>query len=307
VYERYGPPEVLQLREVDKPSPKANEVLVKVHATTVSIGDIKLRKPDPFAVRLFNGLLKPSRVKVLGMELAGEVEAAGRQVSRLRPGDSVFALTGFAFGGYAEYKCLPEEGTAARGGIVARKPANLTFEEAAAVPGGGITALVTLRKATIRQGSEVLIYGASGAVGTAAVQIAKALGANVTGVCSSANLDLVRSLGADDVIDYTERDFSEEGRLFDVVFDAVDKLSRSRAKRALKETGVHLNVVRDSGDGKGIGTEDLLYLKGLAEGGELRAVIDRRYTLSEIPDAHRYVEAGHKRGNVVVTVDGAGS
>lgn len=302
VYTRYGPPDVLQLAEVAKPTPKDDEVLIKIHATTVAIGDVRLRMADPFGVRLFNGLLRPRRITILGMELAGEIEAVGKDIQRFQPGDQVFALTGFGFGAYAEYKCMPEGGTAEKGGLVAAKPANLSFEEAAAIPGGGITALVTLRKAAIQSGQKVLTYGASGAVGTAAVQIAKSLGADVTGVCSTANLELVKSLGADRVIDYTREDFTQNGEVYDVVFDAVDKLPSSQGRKPLKKSGVYLNVVKDSGSGKMIGTEELLYLKELVEAGKFRPVIDRSYPLEQIPEAHRYVEKGHKKGNVVINV-----
>jgi NADPH:quinone reductase-like Zn-dependent oxidoreductase len=305
VYESYGSADVLHLKEVEKPAPRDDEILVRIRATTVSIGDVKVRKADPFAVRLFCGLFRPSRITILGMELAGVIEFAGKEVTRFDTGDEVFALTGFSFGAYAEYKCLPETGTVAKGGIVARKPANLCFEEAAAIPGGGITALVTLRKACVQAGQGVLIYGASGAVGTAAVQLAKASGARVTGVCSTGNLGLVESLGADRVIDYTQEDFSEGDERYDVVFDAVDKLSPGRAKRALKESGIYLNVDRDSGNGKYITCEDLIFLKELVEAGKLRAVVDRCYPLEQVPEAHRYVEKGHKKGNVVVTIPGS--
>lgn len=302
VYERYGSPDVFLLKEVEKPSPSDDEILVEVAATTVSIGDVKMRQADPIGVRLFSGLLRPKRVPILGMELAGVAESAGKGVRGFEVGDEVFALTGFSFGAYAEYKCLPETGTAAKGGLVAEKPTNLSFEEAAPIPGGGITALVTLRKADIRADQQVLIYGASGAVGTAAVQLAKAFGARVTGVCSTTNLALVRLLGADDVIDYTQEDFSLCDKEYDVVFDAVDKLPSAQGRKALKANGSYLNVVRDSGDGKHITPDDLVLLKDLAEAGKLRPVIDRCYAMEEIREAHRYVERGHKKGNVVVKI-----
>lgn len=295
-YTRYGPPEVLELVEIEKPTPSDDEMLIKIRATTVAAGDWRMRRPSPAAARLYNGLLRPRKVTVLGFELAGDVEAAGKAITRFKPGDAVFAFTGFGFGAYAEYCCLPEQGPMDTAGMVALKPINMTYEQAAAVPCGGLTALALVRQVGIGSGHDVLVYGASGSVGTYAVQIARHLGATVSGVCSTAHLDLVRSLGVEEVIDYTREDFTARGRSYDVIIDAVGKLPARRAKRALKPGGrygsAHHTVEPQPG---GLDT-----LKELIEAGEIRAVIDRCYGFEQIVEAHRYVEAGHKGGNVVI-------
>jgi len=304
----YGSPDVLELRDVAKPVPRDGEVLIKVHATTAHRGDVRIRKFDVprgqrLAARLVLGFTRPKN-PILGMELAGVVESVGKDVTLFKPGDEVFAFTGWDLGAYAEYVCLREKPgrSVTKDGMLATKPANMTFEEAAAgAATGGVTALRHLRKANIQSGQKVLIYGASGSVGTYAVQLAKSFGADVTGVCSTANLELVRSLGADRVIDYTQQDFTEGNETYDVVFDAVGKLSPSRARRPLGKTGVYLNVNKGSGSG-GASLDDLIFLKGLIEAGKLRAVIDSRYPLAQIVEAHTYVEMGHKKGHVVVSV-----
>jgi len=302
IYTQYGPPEVLRLQEVEKPTPRDREVLIRVVATTVTIGDTIMRSfnlpisgVQKLLARLFLGVRGPKR-QILGMELAGEIESVGGQVTRFKPGQAIFAST-FAvnFGGYAEYKCLPENG------VMAIKPANLTYEEAAAVPGAGMTAWQCLKKGKIQRGQKVLVYGASGAVGTSAVQLAsRHYGAEVTGVCSGPNLELVKALGASQGIDYTRQDFTQSGETYDVIFDAVGKLSPAQGKKALKPGGVYINVHTDSDGGDRL--ENLLALKELIEAGQLKPAIDRIYPFEQIVEAHRYVEQGHKKGNVAITV-----
>jgi len=305
VYRKYGPPEVLRVTEIGKPIPKDNQILVRVFATTVTSGDVRLRKADPFIVRLFFGLLGP-RKHVLGSDLAGEVEVVGKEVRRFKVGDQVFGL---GVKTYAEYACLKEDGPRAI------KPVNVSFEEAAAIPWGAGCSLYFLRRGGIRAGQRVLIYGASGSLGTAAVQLAKHFGAEVTGVCSTANLDLVKSLGADKVIDYTKEDFTTSGP-YDLIYHTVGKISFSRSVKSLRKRGVYVSALLlapslrrlRAGGRKVIGgiakvkAEDMTFLKELVEAGKLRPVIDQRFPLEQIAEAHRHVERGHKKGNVVITL-----
>jgi len=293
VYTKYGPPDVLQLKEVEKPVPRDNEVLIKIHAASVNSWDWDLLRGRPFLVRMW-GLLKP-KYKILGADVAGRVEAFGRNAKQFQLGEEVFGdLCECGWGGFAEYVC-------ARENALALKPAGITFEQAAAVPQAAVMVLQGLRdKGNIQSGQNVLINGAGGAVGTNAVQLAKHFGAIVTGVCSSTNLELVKSLGADSVIDYTRDDFTKNTETYDVIFDTVAKIPSSRAKKALKKAGIYLNVLTHSGSGENI--EDLIFLKKLIEDGMIKPIIDKCYSLEQIVEAHRYVEKGHKKGNVVITL-----
>lgn len=319
VITKYGPPEMLEVRQVDKPSPKDNEVLIRIHATAVVATDPQFRKGDPFITRFFNGLTKPKH-SIPGDVLAGQIEAVGKDVTLYKTGDQVYAACAMTQGGQAEYICLPENGP------LAIKPINMSYEEAAGVPDGGLGALNFLRDAAqIQSGQTVLINGASGSVGTYAVQLAVYFGTQVTGVCSTANVDLVKSLGAHTVIDYTIEDFTQNGQTYDIIFDAIGKSSFSRCKNSLTQKGVYVTSVpapdfllgmlmTSKSKGKKAAfvapglrsssekTKDLIFLTELIETGKIRSVIDRRYPLEQIVEAHRYVEAGHKKGNVVVTL-----
>jgi NADPH:quinone reductase-like Zn-dependent oxidoreductase len=313
VYKKYGSPEVLQLEEVEKPNPKDNEVLIKIKATAVNSGDWRLRKADPYAVRLFFGLTKP-KINILGGVFSGVIERIGKNVTRFKVGDEVFGHTDMSFGAYAEYKCVPENAT------LALKPPKMSHQEAATIPFGGTTAWYFIKKANIQPGQKVLINGASGAVGSMAIQLARYFGANVTGVCSTGNIDLVKSLGADQVIDYTKEDFTKNGEIYDVIFDSVNKISVSRSLKSLSKKGIMILSAAGASEmlqGLWISmtssqkvitgvishtTEDIVFLKKLIETNDLKAVIDKVYTLEQMAEAHAYVEKGHKKGNVAIAL-----
>jgi NADPH:quinone reductase-like Zn-dependent oxidoreductase len=313
VYEQYGSPEVLQLKNVEKPIPKNNEILLRIKATAVNSGDIRLRKADPFAVRFMSGLIRP-KFNILGSVFSGEVERVGKDVTLFKVGDHVFGHTDMRFGAYAEYKCFSENAS------LALKPTNITHIEAATIPFGGTTALHFIKKADIKLGQKVLIVGASGAVGSAAVQLAKSYGAHVTGVCSTANLALIKSIGADEVIDYTKEDFTQNGETYDVIFDAVNTISISRSLKSLNKKGILILSAAGMAEmiqGLWISmtssrkvltgiishkAEDIIMLKELLEVGKLKPVIDRTYPLEQIVDAHAYVERGHKKGNLAIQI-----
>jgi NADPH:quinone reductase-like Zn-dependent oxidoreductase len=324
VWTAYGAPEVLQLREVAIPTPEANEVLVKVHAATASTADTELRRlrqpfAFAFAIRLYLGVIRPTRVTILGTEFAGEVQAVGNAVTRYQPGDQVYGYTGLRLGTYAEYLCLPEQ-PSALASVMAAKPSNVTYEEAAALPFGGLEALHALRSAKLKGGENVAIIGAGGSIGTAAIQLAKHYGAVVTGVDKPAKLPLTRSLGADHVIDCTRDDFTKGGRRYNVILDTISKSPFWGSLNALTEDGIYLNAtpgpfgelwLRTLGArtrkrvlrwSAGYTFDDLQALTALVEAGTIRPVIDRRYPLEQMAEAHRYVESGHKQGNVVITL-----
>jgi|ERR1700757_303013 len=315
VYTQYGSPEVLQLKEVEKPMPKHNEILVRVIATAANSGDWRLRKADPFAIRLFFGLTKP-KINILGGVFSGEIEAIGKDVTLFKVGDEVFGSTDMKFGAYAEYKCLSENGA------LALKPNTITHTEAAVIPFGGATALHFIKKANIKREQKILINGASGAVGTAAIQLAKHFGANVTAICSTTNIDLVKSLGADKVIDYTKEDFTKNGKMYDIIFDTVNTISFSHGLKSLNKNGLLiLSAAGMSEMFKGLWTSmtsnkkvitgvtnqtaaDILLLKELVEKGKLKPVIDKIYSLAQTAEAHAYAEKGHKKGNIAIELAG---
>jgi NADPH:quinone reductase-like Zn-dependent oxidoreductase len=319
IWTNYGPPDVLQLREVSKPVPKDDEVLVKVYATTVTAGDNELRslkgpKLLMLLMRFYVGLREPKRITVLGQELAGEIESVGKGVTRFRKGDPVFAWTGLRLGAYAEYTCLPEDG------LLAIKPSNMTYEEAATLPVGGLEAVHLIRKANLHSGEKVLINGAGGCIGTFAVQLARYYGAEVTAVDSTGKLEMLRSIGADQVMDYTQEDFAKSGETYDVIYDVIGKSSFSRSVSALKQNGRYLlgnpgvfQRIRGSwaslSDGKKVllweadrNPEDIIFLIQLIEAGKVKSVIDQRFPIEQVAEAHRYVETGQKKGNVVIVV-----
>lgn len=322
VLTKYGPPEVIKLQEVDKPTPKDNQVLIRIHATTVTAGDCEVRGMTfplwlSIPMRLYMGITKPRRTIMLGQEISGEVEAIGKDVTNLKPGDAVFAMTGFNFGGSAEYICLEAD---PKEGAIATMPNNMAYEEAAAVPLGGLEALHFISKANLQKGQSILINGAGGSIGTMAIQLAKQLGAEVTAVDHTDKLDMMHDIGADHVIDYTKEDFAKMGRTYDVIFDVICKNSFARSIKSLKNDGRYLmgnprlsTMLRSlwvtRGSNKKIifetnvhKSKNLIYLRDMIEAGQLKTVIDRVYPLEETADAHRYVETGQKKGNVIVAV-----
>jgi NADPH:quinone reductase-like Zn-dependent oxidoreductase len=319
IWTSYGPPEVLKLQEVEKPIPKDNEILLKIHAASVTMGDCEMRNLQfsrslAFLMRLVNGIKKPKRIKILGQDVAGEIEEIGKEITLFKKGDQIFGSAGFNMGAYAENLCLPEDS------IIALKPSNMTFEEAAAVPLGGLNALFFLNKTNIQSGQKVLINGAGGTIGTFAVQIAKAYGSSVTGVDSADKLDMLSSIGTDIVVDYTQEDFTKSGERYDVIFDVVRKSSYSGCVKSLNKNGIYLQTnhglmrrirgkLTSLTSSKKVisGTilesaEDLKHLKELIEAGKIKSVIDKRYSLEKTAEAHAYVETGQKKGNVVINI-----
>ncbi len=325
VWTKYGPPDALQLKEVETPTPGENEVLIKVHAATASTADTEFRRLKlplffAFFLRLYLGFLKPTRIKILGTEFAGEIVSVGKEVTQYTPGDQVYGYTGLGMGTYAEYLCLSEK-PSALASVMAKKPVNITYEEAAALPFGGLEALHSLRRANIQRGQKVLIVGAGGSIGTYSVQLAKHYGAEVTGVDKAGKLDMLRSIGADHVIDYTKEDFTRNGQTYDVILDTFGKSPFSRSLRSLKENGTYLNAnpglfgglwMRwfSKNGGKrvitwtaGYTVDNLNALKKLVEAGIIKPVIDRGYPLEQTAEAHRYVDTGQKKGNVVISME----
>ena len=315
VFNNYGAPDVFKIEEMDKPIPKEHEVLIKIFASSVTSGDSRLRRADPFLVRLVFGLFKPKKIKVLGNELAGEIEETGKNVTQFIKGDLVFGQTGMTLGGNAEYKCISEDGP------IELIPSGMTFEEAAAIPFGGGTSIHFLKAGNIQSGQKILVYGASGSLGTAAVQLAKYFGAHVTGVCSTANLELVKSLGADQVLDYTSEDFTLIGEKYDIIYDTVGKSPFFECVKSLNKKGIFLRAVAIDLQSvfkglwismttsikviSGVANEKKEYLtiiKKIIEEGKFKPVIDKNYTLDQIAEAHSYVDKGHKKGNVILTV-----
>lgn len=310
----YGKPEVLQLKEIEKPTPKEDQILLKIHSSSVTSGDARIRRADPYAIRFIFGFKRP-RKSVLGVVVAGEVESIGSKVSKFKVGDKLFGTTGMSFGAHAQYQCISEDGT------LAVIPENISYDEAAAIPFGGTAAIYFLRKANIQKGQKILIYGASGALGTMAIQLAKEYGAEVTAVCSGSNKEMVSSLGADKVVDYTKEDFTKNGEMYDIIFDTVGKSSFSAGMKSLKKKGVMLLASADTGvmlraaissifgSKKVISgviketAEDMQFFKKLIEAGKLKAVIDKVYSLEQIAMAHAYVDKGHKKGNVIIKMN----
>jgi NADPH:quinone reductase-like Zn-dependent oxidoreductase len=321
IWTKYGPPKVIVLKDIEKPSCGENEILIKIHAASVTMGDCEMRKLKfspvlAFLMRLMNGIRKPKRIMILGQDLAGEIEDIGNKVTKFKRGEQIFGSAGFKMGAYAEYRCLPEEGD----GVLITKPSNMSFEEAAAVPLGGLNALYFLEKGNIQDGQKVLVNGGGGSIGSFAIQIAKAFGGEVTGVDSTDKIEMMRSIGADYVVDYTQQDFTKQGEKYDIILDVVRKSSFKGCIKSLNKNGVYLQANHGMGrriKGRWIsmrsskkvisGTiseeeESLNTLKDLIEAGKIKSFIDKKFTLEEIVEAHEYVETGKKKGNVVIAI-----